>query len=191
MTPDQLSGARDRGHLEVRLFGSCRIFRNGVEVTLSAPKPAAALKVLVLRGGVIHKDKLVAALWPDEDLAVGRGRLRNVLSKVRRATGARIQERNDTVRILDTVSCDIVEFVTIASRAIAEVEDTPQRRRLCVQAQALWVAPPLEEDCFAEWAKPHRDLAFQLQRSMWALLPEGQAAPPATPAPRRGPRRAP
>lgn len=187
MTPDQLSG----GHLDVRLFGSCRIFRNGVEVTLSAPKPAAAFKILVLRGGVIHKDKLVAALWPDEDLAVGRGRLRNVLSKVRRATGARIQERNDTVRILDTVRCDIVEFVTIASRALAEVDDTPLRRRLCVQAQALWVGPPLEEDCFAEWAKPHRELAFQLQRSMWALLPERQPAPPPAFVPRRTSRRTP
>lgn len=59
-----------------------------MEVSLSAPKPAAALKILVLRGGLIHKDKLVAALWPNEDLAVGRGRLRNVLSKIRRATGA-------------------------------------------------------------------------------------------------------
>ena len=163
--------ASEHGHLDVRLFGPCRILRNGVEVQRPAPQPAAALKILALRGGVIQRDKLVAALWPDEDIAVARARLRNVLSKLRRATGVRIQERKDSVLVLDRVRCDVVEFIQLAGRAVAAADQPRKRNQLCVEALALWVGPPLEEDCFAVWAQSHRRRAFELQRAMWAFLP--------------------
>lgn len=165
------------GSLDLRLFGAVRLFRNGVELPLPSRKPAAALKILALRGGAIHRDKLVAALWPDEDLLIARPRLRNVLSKLRRTTGVGVQERSDSVRVLDTIRCDVVEFIQIGSRVLAGVDEPRERSRLCLEAQALWVGPPLEEDCFEAWARPHRRRAFELQRRMWDLLPSGDPNP--------------
>ena len=165
------------GLLDVRLFGPCRVFRNGVEMPLPQPQPTTALKILALRGGVIHEEKLALAVWPDEDPAISRPRVRNLLSKIRRATGAQIQQRDDSVRVLDAVRCDIVEFIQLASRVLADVDDPRERNRLCLEAQALWVGPPLEEDRYEEWGRLHRHRAYELQRLLWDLLPEQPPGP--------------
>ena len=160
------------GRLDVRLFGHFKIFRDGAAVPIPQPKAATALKILVLNGGVIHKDKLVEAVWPDDDPAVGRARLRNLLSKIRRTTGAQIRERNSSVLLLDDVRCDLVEFIQLATRALAAIDEPQESARLCIEAQDLWVGPPLEEDRFEPWAQGPRKRAFDLQRRMWTLLPE-------------------
>lgn len=168
---------RESGALDIRLFGPPAIYRNGVQVPMPPRLPARALKILALRGGVVHCETMVGLLWPDDGLALGRRRLRDVLSKARRATGAAIQERNNTVQVLDELRCDVVLFVRLASRALAGIDDPKEARRLCIEAQSLWIGPPLEEDKFEPWARPHRRRAFNLQKHLWAMLPPSADGP--------------
>ena len=168
---------RERSLLDIRLFGPPAIYRNGVQVPMPPRLPAKALKILALRGGVIHCDTMAGLLWPDDNVALGRRRLRDLLSKARRATGAAIQERNDTVRVLDELRCDVVLFIQMATRALADIDDPREVNRLCIEAQSLWVGPPLEEDKFEPWARTHRRRAFDLQKRLWALLPPSTGVP--------------
>ena len=168
---------QESGLLDIRLFGPPAIYRNGVQVPMPPRLPAKALKILALKGGAVHCETMVSLLWPDDSMALGRRRLRDLLSKARRATGAAIQERNDTVQVLDELRCDVVLFIQLASRAVADIDDPKEVKRLCIEAQSLWVGQPLEEDKFEPWARSHRRRAFGLQKHLWALLPSSAALP--------------
>lgn len=159
------------GELDIRLFGRTRIFRNGVEVPVPSRQPAAVLKLLALNGGVMHPDKLVQALWPQDDSALARARVRNVLVKVRKPTGVLIQERRDSVTVLDVIRCDLLEFIDKASRAVAGIEDREATYRLGLEAKTLWAGPPLEDHRYDEWAQTPRQRAFDLRERLWAMLP--------------------
>lgn len=161
--------------LDVRLFGRVRVLRDGCESPPLARQPAAVLALLALHGGVVHRDHLVQALWPDEGSDVGRARLRNVLSKLRQTTGASVQERNESVTLHDTVRCDFTEFVRLASRAVSGVDDREDSYRASLAAQALWVGSPLEEFRYSTWAENPRARAFELQARLWKLLPAPEA----------------
>lgn len=161
--------------LDVRLFGRVRVLRDGCESPPLARQPAAVLALLALHGRVVHRDHITQALWPDEGSDVGRARLRNVLSKLRQTTGASLQERNDSVTLHDPVSCDFVEFVRLASRAVSGVDGREDSYRACLAAQALWVGSPLEEFRYSAWAENPRTRALELQDRLWKLLPAPEA----------------
>ncbi|HWH31583.1 MAG TPA: hypothetical protein VNU01_02820 [Egibacteraceae bacterium] len=163
---------REPGLLQVRLFGPPRIIRNGTEMPMPPRKPATALKILALRGGLVHQHKLAGWLWPDEDPSIALPRIRDVLAKARRATGAHIQQRNEAIRVIDQLDCDIVKFIHLASRAIARIDSPQEVNRLAIQAQSLWVGPPLEEDRYEPWAQTPLRQATELQRQLWKLLPD-------------------
>lgn len=96
--------------------------------------------------------------------------MRNVLSSLRRATGASIAREADCIVLGDRLWCDLEEFVLAATRVLGAVDPTPAHRRLALHAQRLWQGPPLEPWRYEPWAAGLRERAFGLQKKLWAAL---------------------
>jgi DNA-binding SARP family transcriptional activator len=155
---------------DVRLFGRFRLFRDGEEIKVPHPQGAKALKLLVLNGGVVHEDRLAAALWPADQPGESKTRLRNVFSRLRQETGAKISRRNTAVILDDTFRCDIIEFIERGTRAASGIDGREESYRLCVEVESLWAGPPLEEDRYEPWADEARQRAYDVQSRVWAML---------------------
>jgi DNA-binding SARP family transcriptional activator len=79
------------------------------------------IAIVATRGSVVHVDELVDALWPDADTGVGRARLRNILSRIRRLTDSILCRDGDLVRLADGVEVDAIIFEGLAARALRQV----------------------------------------------------------------------
>lgn len=161
----------------MRLMGRFRLYRDGVELQVPLGRAASAFKLLVLNGGVVHRDTMIEHLWPGEPTQVGRARLRNVLSRVRRDTGAIIERTTDSVILDDDVRCDLVEFIMKGSRALSGIDGREESFRMCLEAQELWAGAPLEDNRFEPWADQVRKRAYEIQARMWELLEAVQKDP--------------
>lgn len=160
-------GARDGdvADFDIRMLGRFRVYRDGVELVVPQGHAASVFQILVLNAGVVHRDMLIAQLWPDDPADVGRGRLRNVLTRVRQDLGANIEARakgTDTVTLLDRFRCDLIDYIRDARRAIAGLDGRRQSYRLCMDLQARWTGPPLEDSRYEPWAESTRQLALDL-----------------------------
>ena len=124
----------DRPTVTVRCFGGFVVTIGGVEVNPKHVKPRAwtVLKILALQPGrPIHRDRLVAALWPDDPSAAGIRNLQVAVSSLRRMLepnagrgDARIIVRSGDNYVLeaDPTAVDIVVFEqeATAGRRLAE-----------------------------------------------------------------------
>jgi len=113
----------ERASLEVRLLGPVRLFRDGHLTPVPAGRCQKLLALLVLTGGSAHRDALCAALWPDARVRAGHRSLRTLLTRLRRATGLRIEREGDLVVVQDALWCDVEEFIRTASAAAATDQD--------------------------------------------------------------------
>jgi len=160
----------DRACFELRLFGPVRLSRDGEHTPVPAGRCQEVLALLVLNGGSAHRGALCAALWPDARVKASQNSLRSLLTRLRRATGLRIEREGDLVVVRDAVWCDVEEFIRTATAAVATVDDVATRNRLAVRAQELWRGAPLDSWRYEPWAAEVRVKAFRLQEALWAML---------------------
>lgn len=163
----------DVATFDVRMLGRFRVFREGVELVVPQGHAASVFQILVLNGGVAHRDMLIGQLWPDEPVDVGRGRLRNVLTRVRQDLGATFEARakgTDTVTLLDRFRCDLIDYIRDARRAIAGLDGRERSYQLCIDLQARWTGPPLEDSRYAPWAEGPRQIALDLHTRIGTML---------------------
>jgi DNA-binding SARP family transcriptional activator len=153
---------------DVRMFGRFRILRDGCELGTPQRLAATAFKMLVLHGGTLHGELLARHLWPDQPQATRHARLRNVLSRTRQQTGVRIARRGDSITLVDTVRCDLAEFLHESPRILAGADELLRRRGM--ELQSLWVGPPLEDHRYEPWADEYRGRAFRLRTRLWEVL---------------------
>lgn len=104
--------------VSVRTLGHFEVRRAGRPVHLE-PLVARLVKLLVARSQPLHIEQVIEVLWPDTDLARGRRRLRNLLSKLHRTTGPLVVRSGETLMFVPTVSVDVVTFERVVGEAIS------------------------------------------------------------------------
>jgi DNA-binding SARP family transcriptional activator len=154
----------------IHLLGRFEVLRAGRSVTVPPGRPAAALKMLAIRGRM-PTDELVELLWPDGDPVAGRARLRNVLSRVRSAAGDVLVREEETVALSSGVSVDAGAFETEARQALALVRDD-RRQAVTVARAALarYQGPLAADDPYEDWAAAPRERLRALHLDLLDLL---------------------
>lgn len=131
----------------VRLFGSLAVEGDGQRIAkFDTLRSAKILAILALsRGGQIRRDDLCEMLWPEDFLDATRLRLRQELSRLRRALGdaAEIVDAGVEFIRLDRAKCDT--DLDMLRRAVALEVGTPQRAERLQQAVSLAQEPLLTE----------------------------------------------
>ena len=179
------------GHWQLRLLGDVALTGpSGEPRHLPGRSAAALLARLALAPDRAHpRETLIDQLWPEADLAVGRNRLRQLLSTLKAALRAApgqpalLMAERQTLRLLPAgLTCDVVAFEAAVrsgrpadARALYRGELMPghaaawvheERLRLAALADALdrHVAGPADEPAGLPGALRARDLPAYLTR---------------------------
>jgi DNA-binding SARP family transcriptional activator len=157
----------------VNVLGHFDVWHGERDLTPPAGHCAAVVQLLALHNGVMHRDRLVAELWPDDPPWVGLQRLRNVLSRLRRHTGPLVgrDRRRNLVRYTQPVRVDLTEFLTLSGQAITLARSDPDAAiEQGTRALMLYRGPLLLDQPFAEWAHPPRTHAAERHRLLMDAL---------------------
>jgi len=76
--------------LQLFLFGSPRLERDGVIVTVDTRKAIALLSYLALTGQLHSRDTLATLFWPEYPQSQAKANLRRTLSTLAKAIGKRV-----------------------------------------------------------------------------------------------------
>ncbi len=146
------------GQLTVSLFSRFDVSRGGRSLTLPSGRPAKAVRAVAASGGWLHAEVLQDILWPDSDVAAGRNRMRNVLSRLRSSAGDLLVRDGDGIALSDGTTCDVLEFEVHARKARDALSEGD------VGAAASWgraalahcTGDLLPEDRYETWAEEPR-----------------------------------
>jgi hypothetical protein len=140
------------------------------ELSIPAGNVSTLLKVLVVADEPRSVDHVIDRLWPDATLDVGRRRLKNVTSRLRKISNIPLVVRTaSTLELAPTVSTDLRMFRYAAQRAIAE----PTRVKalpLCVDALNLYAGPLLPGDMYDDEMSIERSHAEHLAQTVFEAL---------------------
>lgn len=143
------------GAFELRLGG-----RTMIDGRWNRRKAAALVKLLALqpRHGM-HREQVIATLWPGKDAEAGANNLHKAAHHVR-ATLAAAGVREDvllldrsTVALDASIAVDIAAFRDAAQRALRSKIDIG----LFEEALSLYGGVLLPDDVYEEWTEPHRE----------------------------------
>ena len=143
----------------VNVLGHFDVWHGERDLTPPAGHCAAVVQLLALHDGVMHRDRLVAELWPDDPPWVGQQRLRNVLCRLRPHTGPLVgrDRRRNHVRYTQPVRIDLTEFLHHSGQAITLARSDPEAAiEHGTRALMLYRGPLLLDEPDAEWAQPPR-----------------------------------
>src|SRR5207253_7647459 len=124
--------------IRIRLLGRFEVAVNGGAVADSGwtrRHAATLVKLLALTPGRrLHREEVLDAVWPDDDIADAVPKLHKAAYFARRATGRAdtIVLRNDTAELFadSSVEIDAVVFETAARAALAAGDAASARRAL-------------------------------------------------------------
>jgi DNA-binding SARP family transcriptional activator len=156
------------------LLGPLEVTREGERVEPTSPKQRALLiDLLIHRGQVLGRDRLIDDLWGDDPPTTAPGVLQNYVSQLRRALGA------DAVRTVGSgyaagdgllVDVDELEASLQSARAAHEAGDIEAVREATIAGLGLWRGDPLADVAFEQFAQAEvhrlvelRGLALELQ----------------------------
>jgi DNA-binding SARP family transcriptional activator/ATP/maltotriose-dependent transcriptional regulator MalT len=163
--------AEGTGRLRLRCLGELVVTHSGRALELPAGRPTFAVMAVVAAGGTMHAEQLIDALWPDADVEVARGRLRNVLSRVKAVADGLLQRQGDVVRLGPLVDVDLVEFEAAGREALRlEAADPERAGALARAAAALYRGPALRDASYDSWAVSARERARLLYLRVLDLL---------------------
>lgn len=148
---DEPVPVRKLARCDVRLFGQFEVLVDGVAARLHSGRPQTLLKVLILEGGYITVDQATDLLWPDDDPAKGRRRLRNTLTRLRSSLGPVINRDAELLRL------DPAEISSDFGHWQQQTEAARQGTGPALIA-LINTAPGelLPGDRYEEWAQTHR-----------------------------------
>lgn len=149
----------------VILLGRFAVERNGVDVTPPPGRPSTLIKLLALKG-TLTIDAAIDALWDDDvDSETGAARLRNLLHRVRAASGPIVERRDGALALERGASVDAQHFEQEA--ALALTAPTAERAGLARRALARSTGELLPTDRYDDWADAPRE---RIRRRQLALL---------------------
>lgn len=182
--------------LAIQCLGGFAVLRDAVPVPLGEWKSRKArdlVKILIARGGrPVHREALLALLWPDDDPAQTASRLSVALSTARavldpgkaQPPGWYLGSDNDALWIdLSHVEVDVERFEDLAGRAATERKAGPSPAALdaLAEAEAAYVGDAFPEDPYEDWTVSRRERARATY--IWVartLADDSAAADPAT-----------
>ena len=168
------SGSLPAGSVSIELFGGFALRVDGTELDLSGIKPRArlVLHLLGLAGGApVHREVLLAALWPETDPETAARLLHVAISSLRtalepgtpRGGAGLIRREGDAYRLgpaagleIDLVSFEALLASAAASRAAGDDETAADALRAALERYRGDLLP---EDGPAEWLVEARDRA--------------------------------
>lgn len=160
-------GQPDNRRPAVRCMGRFFLTTSSGEVGLAGLKPRCRelLRLLAARGGrPVHRDELVAALWPEADAGAGMHNLHTAVSALRRflehCAGAGLVLREGPCYRLaapEHVDVDIVDFHT-ALTAARTAPDAAVRRSALRRAVGLYSGELLAGEGSVEWLLRDREV---------------------------------
>jgi DNA-binding SARP family transcriptional activator len=144
--------------------------RDGVQ-EVPAGNAQRLVGVVAARGGVASIDTLAEAMWPDDDLAMSRARLRNVLMRLRRGAGSVLVRTGTSIRLAADVRCDLHEFLRRAADAQSAARTDPDvGGHLAAEAVTLINGEVFADFEYEEWALAARQQVDQMMLSLLDLL---------------------
>ncbi|MGZ4664801.1 MAG: AfsR/SARP family transcriptional regulator [Frankiaceae bacterium] len=158
------SAPRERGRVvtrvEVSLLGGFRVRVGGRTISperWSRRHSAAVVKLLALAPRrVMHRERVIDALWPDLTIDEAAPRLHKAAHYARRVLGRRdaVVLSADSVSLFphDDVLVDVKHFQRLAESAVDNGGLAAAKRALAVYGGEL-----LPQDPYAPWAEEHRD----------------------------------
>jgi DNA-binding SARP family transcriptional activator len=146
--------------LLVRLFGPIGVRTpDGEEITLPAGMPGELVRLLALHEHGLPVEAVLEAFFPDVAPPVARQRLRQVLTRLRSASGELIARDGDMLRLLPAW-VDVREFLAATNRVRGA--RGPRAVQLAYGALALHDGPLLPSDPYAGWAEETRaDVSYR------------------------------
>ncbi len=166
-----------------RLLGSVEVERDGRLVELGGPKQRAVLAVLLLDAGrVVSTDRLVDAVWGDDQppsvtasLQAQISNLRRLLRDGTRATSPIVRRTPGYLIEVADGDLDVAQFRAACERAQSAVDSADWARAVSAAEQALdlWRGPLLAEYADEEWVRVPAALLEDLRASAGQNLTVG------------------
>jgi DNA-binding SARP family transcriptional activator len=169
-----LASAAGSPRLAVQCLGGFTVLRAGVPVSVAEWKSRKArdlVKVLIARHGrPVHRGVLLELLWPDEPPERTASRLSVTLSTARAVLDPAkahpaawyLVADADTIGLdVDHVDVDVLRFLDLAARAMADRKNGPSPAALeaLTDAEAAYVGDAFPEDPYEDWAVSLRERA--------------------------------
>ena len=141
------------GSFQVQALGSFQVLRDSAVVHLP-PQVARLVKLVVVGGGQVHVEQAVESLWPEVAPALGKRRLRNVLSKLSSATGPLVVRKASTLRLGAGVEVDALRFESAARQALGAISAGGGEGGIAkaLAAHCLYRGELLPEDRYEDFA---------------------------------------
>ncbi len=150
------------------VLGRFELTRGGRGVQLSPGQGQQLLKLVAVRGGKVHVEQAIEALWPEVRPEAGRNRLRTVLGRLREAVPDVVSREGDHLVLGAEVRLDLTQFQREAREAQALARgDSTAAVAVARSAIARYRGPLLPHDPYETWADEPRELA---QQTMLSLL---------------------
>jgi LuxR family transcriptional regulator, maltose regulon positive regulatory protein len=144
--------------LAITLLGEFTVARGGRQIAVPVGRTAQLVRYLAVRGGRAHVDEVTETLWPDDPDLRGRDRIRNVLSRLRRACGDLVHREGEVLELPPNVRIDLVSFERDARDALA-APDGPQAVGLARSAASRYRGELLPDDRYSQWTVAPREHA--------------------------------
>jgi DNA-binding SARP family transcriptional activator len=141
---------------EISVLGGFSVHRFGQPVSLPLSLAAQGLKIVTINQR-IPVDELVELLWPEAGPGVGTRRLRNVLWRVRAASGELLVRDDNFIRLADDAVTDIAQFRRLAESALDRETEPDTAARMARDALVLYRGELLPGDRYADWAAGVRE----------------------------------
>jgi DNA-binding SARP family transcriptional activator len=154
---------------EITLLGSFSVRRFGESVSLPLSLAAQGLKIVALHEK-LPVEELVELLWPDAAPGVGTRRLRNVLWRVRAASGDLLERDDNFIRLAGDAVTDVGQFRQLGEEAIRRDTPPEEAGRLAREALVLYRGELLPGDRYADWAAGYRESYARLHIQLLDLL---------------------
>ena len=169
--------------MKIICFGHFELIKDGAPLQFprKAPKkPLQLLKFVVAHGGVkVSEDKIIDALWADEEADAARSAFSSVLSRLRKLVGTDVITSSAGTVSLNPEKCWVdawaFEKLLLQADEAGKSGDADARARLTQKALALFHGRFLANDPDASWAIAMRErLRWRYLKSIGILADHWQ-----------------
>jgi len=149
--------ALERGEFwQVQLLGDMVLSLDGAVFEPHGRALGQLVKLVALRQPV-PVDEVVEVLWPDAPPGIGRQRLNNLLTRLRRVCTGLVVRQGETLRLSPDAEVDVVAFELRAAAALSAVRSgLPDAGAHCREAVVLYRGELLASDRYEDWTASRR-----------------------------------
>lgn len=156
----------------ITLLGSFSVEQRSTVLETPSGNVSHLLKLLAIADEPRSIDYVIDQLWPDASSEVGRRRLKNVLTRLRKVSEVPLVDRTpETLQLADAVTSDLRSFRVAAQRAIGEITAS-KKLSLSIEALNLYTGPLLPADLYDDEISFERFQVEQTAASVFEILLE-------------------